>query len=306
MTGVLCGQSLEVCGVIDNDLVAVLEKCAGLGSRRGIGSFGLDHEVYLLLKGIAGAGVCAPVAVLCKPLETVLVGAAGVVDIECTVLAVYRSYLPVLIYFVKRSTGILCTHGELLAVCISEAVGAVVVNAERPLVGISKSRELAVGELNICTLVEVTGVLCGHGLLGVGVKHNDGVAVLEGAQVGDYAAFTDGSGVELIKRKLGRVAAGVSLDRGIFVCTELVLRALVACKSNGIVALTGKAELAVGEANLPAVIARLDAVIIAALGSNGLSAAVFELDTVSADGDRPQQGRVDRNGVFICGDGCCR
>ena len=59
---VIGGQSLEVCGVVDNDLVAVLEKCAGLGSRRGIGSFGIDHEVELLLKGIARAGVCTPCA----------------------------------------------------------------------------------------------------------------------------------------------------------------------------------------------------------------------------------------------------
>ena len=116
MTAVIGGQSLEVCGVVDNDFVAVLEKCAGLGSRRGIGSFGLDHEVYLLLKCITRAGVGTPVVVIGKPLEAVLVGAAGVVDIECTVLTVYRSYLPVLICFVKRSTGILCTHGELLAV----------------------------------------------------------------------------------------------------------------------------------------------------------------------------------------------
>ena len=304
-SGVIGGKSFEVCGVVNNDLVAVIEHCAGFGRGLGIGSFGLDHEIQLLLECIACAGVSAPVVVLGVPLETVFVGAAGVVDIECAALAVNCGELPAVVRFVKRSAGVVGVHGQLLAICVCEAVSAVSVYAERPLVDLGKACELAVLDLDIVALVVESGIFRGQGLELCGVKHHDGVAVLEGAQVGDDAAFTGGNGVKLIKGKLRRVAAGIAGDSGVLVCTEFVCRALVAGKSNGVRALTGKAELAVGEGCFPAVVAGLDAVSVAALGSDGVSAAVFELDAVSADCDRPQQGGVDRNGVFVCGDSCC-
>ena len=90
------GHGLAAAGVID-DILAVLDE--GGGSRLGVGGLaaGVDHQVELLLEGIARAGVGAPVVVLGEPLETVFVGAGGVVNVEGGILACNGADLPAVV-----------------------------------------------------------------------------------------------------------------------------------------------------------------------------------------------------------------
>ena len=65
----------------------------------GVGGLaaGVDHQIELLLEGIARAGVGAPVVVLGEPLEAVFVGAGGVVDVEGGILACNGADLPAVV-----------------------------------------------------------------------------------------------------------------------------------------------------------------------------------------------------------------
>ena len=90
------GHGLAAAGVID-DILAVLDE--GAGSRLGVGGLaaGVDHQVELLLEGIARAGVGAPAVVLAEPLEAVFVGAGGVVNVEGGILACNGADLPAVV-----------------------------------------------------------------------------------------------------------------------------------------------------------------------------------------------------------------
>ena len=90
------GHGLAAAGVID-DILAVLDE--GGGSRLGVGGLaaGVDHQIELLLEGIARAGVGAPVVVLGEPLEAVFVGAGGVVNVEGGILACNGADLPAVV-----------------------------------------------------------------------------------------------------------------------------------------------------------------------------------------------------------------
>ena len=90
------GHGLAAAGVID-DILAVLDE--GGGSRLGVGGLaaGVDHQIELLLKGIARAGVGAPVVALGEPLEAVFVGAGGVVNVEGGILACNGADLPAVV-----------------------------------------------------------------------------------------------------------------------------------------------------------------------------------------------------------------
>ena len=191
------GHGLAAAGVID-DILAVLDE--GGGSRLGVGGLGAGfyHQVDLLLKGVTGAGVGTPVALRRIPLETVFVGAAGVVNVEGGVLAVHCRDLPVLVDLVQRRAGVVCAHGQFLAIGGGEGVGAVVVNAESPLIGVGKALELAVGQGHIAALVIVVVVLRGQSFPIGGVEYNHLVAVLQGGQVGDDAALTGGGSIQAI------------------------------------------------------------------------------------------------------------
>ena len=191
------GHGLAAAGVID-DILAVLDE--GGGFRLGVGGLGAGfyHQVDLLLKGVTGAGVGTPVALRRIPLETVFVGAAGVVNVEGGVLAVHCRDLPVLVDLVQRRAGVVCAHGQFLAIGGGEGVGAVVVNAESPLIGVGKALELAVGQGHIAALVIVVVVLRGQSFPIGGVEYNHLVAVLQGGQVGDDAALTGGGSIQAI------------------------------------------------------------------------------------------------------------
>ena len=167
----------------------------------GVGGFaaGVDHQVELLLKGVASAGVGAPVAFAREPLETILVGAAGVVNVEGGVLAVHCRDLPVPVDLVQGRAGEVCAHGQFLAIGGGEGVGAVVVNAESPLIGVGKALELAVGQGHIGALVVVAGVLRGQSFPIGGVEYDHLVAIPQGGQVCDDAALTGGGSVQLVE-----------------------------------------------------------------------------------------------------------
>ena len=94
--GGIGGHGLAAAGVID-DILAVLDE--GGWSRLGVAGLaaGVDHQVELLLEGIARAGVGAPVVVLGEPLEAVFVGAGGVVNVEGGILACNGADLPAVV-----------------------------------------------------------------------------------------------------------------------------------------------------------------------------------------------------------------
>ena len=152
----------------------------------------------MLLKGVTGAGVGAPVAFAREPLETILVGAAGVVNVEGGVLAVHCRDLPVPVDLVQGRAGEVCAHGQFLAIGGGEGVGAVVVNAESPLIGVGKALELAVGQGHIGALVVVAGVLRGQSFPIGGVEYDHLVAIPQGGQVCDDAALTGGGDLQPI------------------------------------------------------------------------------------------------------------
>ena len=191
------GHGLAAAGVID-DILAVLDE--GGGSRLRVGGLGAGfyHQVDLLLKGVTGAGVGAPVAFAREPLETILVGAAGVVNVEGGVLAVHCRDLPVPVDLVQGRAGEVCAHGQFLAIGGGEGVGAVVVNAESPLIGVGKALELAVGQGHIGALVVVAGVLRGQSFPIGGVEYDHFVAIPQGGQVCDDAALTGGGDLQPI------------------------------------------------------------------------------------------------------------
>ena len=83
------------------------------------------------------------------------------------------------------------------------------------------------------------------------------------------------------------VAGGVAGDGGGLVGPELILGALVAGQGHGIGAGAGKGELTVGEGPGPVVVAGLDAVVVAALGCDGLALGIGQLDGAAVHGQSP-------------------
>ena len=197
---VLSGQGLTIGGVVDDHLVAVLEQGSGLGLRLGVGGFaaGVHHQVELLFESVTCAGIGAPGALGNIQLEAVFVGAGGVVDVVGGVLACNGADLPAVVDLAYGRAGIFFTHGELLAVGVCKAVGAVVIDAHGPLVHIGKAVKLAVRNGHIIALVIEAVVLGGQGLFVGGVEDDHGVAVLDVLQ-GDDAALPSGRGVQLIE-----------------------------------------------------------------------------------------------------------
>ena len=189
---------------LNGEVLAVFTgQCLADGHEGGLGVGGLGagfyHQVDLLLKGVTGAGVGTPVALRRIPLETVFVGAAGVVNVEGGVLAVHCRDLPVPVDLVQGRAGEVCAHGQLLAIGGGKGVGAVVVNAESPLIGVGKALELAVGQGHIGALVVVAGVLRGQSFPIGGVEYDHLVAILQGGQVCDDAALAGGGSVQLVE-----------------------------------------------------------------------------------------------------------
>ena len=186
---------------LNGEVLAVFTgQCLADGHEGGVGGLaaGVDHQVELLLNGVTGAGVGTPVALRRIPLEAVFVGAGGVVNVEGGILAVHCRDLPVLVDLVQGRAGEVCAHGQLLAIGGGEGVGAVVVNAESPLIGVGKAVQLAVRNGHIGTLVIVAVVLRGQSFPIGGVEYHHGVPVLKHGQVGDDAALPGGGSVQAI------------------------------------------------------------------------------------------------------------
>ena len=196
---VLAGQSLAISGVVDDHLVAVLKEGGGLRLRVGGLAAGVDHQVDLLLEGIARAGVGAPGALGSIPLEAVFVGAGGVVDVEGGILAVHGADLPAVVDLAHGGAGVAGVHGELLVVGVCKAVSAVVIDTHGPLVHIGKAIKLAFRKGHISALVIEAAVLGGQGLFVNGVKDHDRVAILQGGQVRDDAALAGGRSIQLVE-----------------------------------------------------------------------------------------------------------
>ena len=196
--GVLAGQGLQVCGVVDDHLVTVLQGSGGifgLARLRGLG----HHQIKLLgEQGLVAAdgSVGAPVVLLGIPLQ--IAAAAHVLDVE----AVRRggsAELPIHIGLVQGSAAVAGVHGQLLALGGGEGIGAALGAVHGPQLCIRVAGELATGQLHIHARVIEAVVHGGQSLFVGGVEHHHLVAVLQGGQIGDDAALAGGGGAELIQ-----------------------------------------------------------------------------------------------------------
>ena len=197
--GVLRGQGLEVGGVIDDHLVTVLQGSGGIIRLTGlVRLLGVCHQIKLLGKQslvAADGSVGAPIVLLGEPLQ--IAAAAHVLDVE----AVRRgggAERPIHIGLVQGGAGVFFVHGQLLAVGGGEGIGAALGAVHGPQLCIRVAGELATGQLHIHARVIEAVVHGGQSLLVGGVEHHHLVAVLQGGQIGDDAAFPGGGSVQLI------------------------------------------------------------------------------------------------------------
>ena len=198
--GVLAGQGLQVCGVVDDHLVAVLQRSGGILRLAGLARLlGVCHQIKLLGKQslvAANGSVGAPIVLLGEPLQ--IAAAAHVLDVE----AVCRgggAERPIHIGLVQGGAGVFFVHGQLLAVGGGEGIGAALGAVHGPQLCIRVAGELASGQLHIHACVIEAVVHGGQSLFVGGVEHHHLVAVLQGGQIGDDAAFPGGGGAELIQ-----------------------------------------------------------------------------------------------------------
>ena len=197
--GVLAGQGLQVGGVIDDHLVTVLQGSGGIIRLTGlVRLLGVCHQIKLLGKQslvAADGSVGAPVVLLGEPLQ--IAAAAHVLDVE----AVRRgggAERPIHIGLVQGGAGVFFVHGQLLAVGGGEGIGAALGAVHGPQLCIRVAGEFAPGQLHIHACVIEAVVHGGQSLLVGGVEHHHLVAVLQGGQIGDDAAFPGGGSVQLI------------------------------------------------------------------------------------------------------------
>ena len=187
--GVLRGQGLAVGGVEYHHLVAV-----GYG---GNDAAFLNFEECLGKQSLVAADGAegTPVVLLGIPLQ--IAAAAHVLDI---VAALGGSLLqcPGGVGLVQGSAGVFFVHGQLLALGGGEGIGAALGAVHGPQLCIRVAGELASGQLHIHACVIEAVVHGGQSLLVGGVEHHHLVAVLQGGQIGDDAAFPGGGSVQLI------------------------------------------------------------------------------------------------------------
>ena len=197
--GVLRGQGLQVGGVIDDHLVTVLQGSGGIIRLTGlVRLLGVCHQIKLLGKQslvAADGSVGAPIVLLGEPLQ--IAAAAHVLDVE----AVRRggsAERPIHIGLVQGGAAVAGVHGQLLALGGGEGIGAALGAVHGPQLCIRVAGELATGQLHIHACVIEAVVHGGQSLFVGGVEHHHLVAVLQGGQIGDDAAFPGGNGAELI------------------------------------------------------------------------------------------------------------
>ena len=179
--GVILGaQDTLGAEVVDDDLVA-------LGGQTGFGCGGiLTNQIeHLGEERLVGADVVVgrPVVLVCVPLNVVAPG--NVLDVEA-VLGLGGFDAPGGVHIVQRHGGVAGAQGELLALAGCEGVGAVVVDAHGPDVGLGEAGELAIGENHGSTGVVVAGVGGGQSHQVGGVEDDDVVTVME---LGDDTAL---------------------------------------------------------------------------------------------------------------------
>ena len=100
---------------------------------------------------------------------------------------------------VQGSAAVAGVHGQLLALGGGEGISAALGAVHGPQLCIRVAGELATGQLHIHARVIEAVVHGGQSLFVGGVEHHHLVAVLQGGQIGDDAAFPGGNGAELIQ-----------------------------------------------------------------------------------------------------------
>ena len=295
--GIVGGQGLQVGRVVDDHLVAVLQQGfrggLGIGLRGGV----LYHQIQLLGKerlAVTDGTVSAPGAVAglilqIAPPDTVLdveaVGGGG------------GGNLPGGVHIVQGGAGIGRAHGQLLSFRSGEGIGAVLLDAQGPQLGVGIARQNTVGQGHGGAVVVETVIAGGQGLQVGGIEDHQGVAVPQGGQIGDQTTgarrLGGGTAFQLVQREVGGVTGGIAADGAGLIAPELVLRALVAGQNHGIFSLARELEGAVGAGHVPAVVAGEDTVGVAALGGDGHAIAVGQLGG----------GAVHRQGPDLVGGG---
>ena len=240
---ILGGEGLHVGGVVNDDLLAVLEQCAGRG--RGFGFrigllAGIHDQIDLLGKQrlvVADGAVAAPVVLLSEPLQ--IAAAPGVLDVVAA-LCCRRKDIPCGVRLVERGAGELRVHGELPTLAGRERERAIVIQADRPKVRIRPAGERAVRHRDVRALVVEAAVLGRQCLAVCEVEDHDRVARLH-VRRGNKAALTRRlCGIELIQRDRLLILSLVVTESGaIRRCIVVLQRCLIA----------GDDHIAVGKRN---------------------------------------------------------
>ena len=89
-----------------------------------------------------------------------------------------------------------------------------------------------------------------------------------------YGSLSAASLNEFVQGELGRVAVWITVNRSIFICSEIVLAAFIAGQSDGIFSYSRESKLTAAFGPGPSVFSSPDAVFISAFRSNGLPVAV--------------------------------
>ena len=293
---VLAGQGLEVCGVVDDHLVAVLQRSGGilrLARLRGLG----HHQIKLLGKQslvAADGSVGAPIVLLGEPLQ--IAAAAHVLDVE----AVRRggsAELPIHIGLVQGGAAVAGVHGQLLALGGGEGIGAALGAVHGPQLCIRVAGELATGQLHIHARVIEAVVHGGQSLFVGGVEHHHLVAVLQGGQIGDDAALAGGGGAELPEAQ--GLPGDIGVDRSVAAPILVVVHAHIAgqCHVLQIAGLRVHHPVAVFAGTLADAVVAAGGIQVLAGGGGD------QLEAVSALDDLPAEQVLLRCGQRIAADG---
>ena len=296
--GVLRGQGLQVGGVIDDHLVTVLQGSGGIIRLTGlVRLLGVCHQIKLLgEQGLVAAdgSVGAPIVLLGEPLQ--IAAAAHVLDVE----AVRRggsAELPIHIGLVQGSAAVAGVHGQLLALGGGEGIGAALGAVHGPQLCIRVAGELASGQLHIHACVIEAVVHGGQSLLVGGVEHHHLVAVLQGGQIGDDAAFPGGDGAELPEAQ--GLPGDIGVDRSVAAPILVVVHAHIAgqCHVLQIAGLRVHHPVAVFAGTLADAVVAAGGIQVLAGGGGD------QLEAVSALDDLPAEQVLLRCGQRIAADG---
>ena len=295
------GGAVGVVILPGQDALGILVEQHYLRTLLGQAAGGLVHLVAYQIELLGKQSLVAadgaegtPVVLLGIPLQ--IAAAAHVLDI---VAALGGSLLqcPGGVGLVQGSAGVFFVHGQLLALGGGEGIGAALGAVHGPQLCIRVAGELASGQLHIHACVIEAVVHGGQSLLVGGVEHHHLVAVLQGGQIGDDAAFPGGDGAELPEAQ--GLPSDIGVDRSVAAPILVVVHAHIAgqCHVLQIAGLRVHHPVAVFAGTLADAVVAAGGIQVLAGGGGD------QLEAVSALDDLPAEQVLLRCGQRIAADG---